>query len=190
MGRRSLGDTPIWPQARSIEHFSSHFDVDAPIQVVREFHSSTNALPILTPPPLSVRTLQGGEVIEGMVAKFRLHFGPFGIEWHARHEDVQEDSFVDVQAYGPLAHWRHTHRFESLGPNRTRVHDHVAYEFHKNESLFVRLFFSSAALRFLFAFRSRQTRKHCKSLNALPPRATQLETSYAPSSREARPSRG
>ena len=164
--------------------------VDAPIQTVRDFHGSTAALPLLTPPPLSVKTLAGGEVENGMTAKFRLYFGPFGVEWHALHENVELNSFVDVQAKGPLQHWRHTHRFESLGPNRTRVHDVVEYEFLEGEGPLVRLFFSKLALRFLFAFRSHQTRKHCRRISERQPKATPPGREFDRRAREAHPSRG
>ncbi|MFK8000791.1 MAG: SRPBCC family protein [Polyangiales bacterium] len=147
-------------------------------------------MPLLTPPPLKVKTLAGGVVEEGMVAKFRLYFGPFGIEWHARHEDVEEDSFVDVQQKGPLAVWRHTHRFEPLGPKRTRVHDTVEYEFHPGEGPLVRLFFCRPALRFLFAFRSYQTRKHCRRISERQPKEAQPEKDFDRRARGAHPSRG
>ena len=113
-----------------------------------------------------MRIIQGGIVEDGMVAKFRLSFGSVGIEWHARHEQVEEDSFVDVQARGPLRHWRHTHRFERIDATRTRVHDDVSYAFHPGEGPLVRLFFSKPALRLLFMFRAHQTQKHCTRRHA------------------------
>jgi ligand-binding SRPBCC domain-containing protein len=137
-----------------------------------------------------VKTIAGGVVENGMTAKFRLYFGPFGVEWHARHEDVESDSFVDVQDQGPLRHWRHTHSFESLGPNKTRVHDVIEYDFLEGEGPLVRLFFCKPALRFLFTFRAHQTRKYCRRIIARLAKATPPGTDSDRPAGEVRPSRG
>ena len=40
---------------------------------------------------------------------------------------VRSALFVDEQASGPFATWRHEHRFDAVGDHRTRLTDHVTY---------------------------------------------------------------
>ena len=52
---------------------------------------------------------------EGAVADFTLWFGPLPLRWTAVHSEVSaQHGFTDTQQRGPLASWRHTHRFEAL----------------------------------------------------------------------------
>ena len=59
---------------------------------------------------------------------FRAGFGPFSIEWHARHYGYIEGvQFCDEQVAGPFRLWRHTHRVVPLGPNESAMEDHIEY---------------------------------------------------------------
>jgi len=139
------------------------FDVDAPFEVVRRFHGSTDAIPWLTPPPMIARVHEGGPVADGMVADFTLWLGPFPLRWRARHRDVDAHSFVDEQAHGPFEEWAHTHELEPIDGGQTRVRDRVEYQ-HRGgvRGVFTRLLMGGPALRFLFAYRSLMTRLCCE----------------------------
>jgi uncharacterized protein len=54
---------------------------------------------------------------------------PLGLDWVARHSGaVVPEQFVDELDSAPLRwliHWRHTHDFEEVPPNRTRVIDKI-----------------------------------------------------------------
>lgn len=139
------------------------FDVDAPFEVVRRFHGSTDAIPWLTPPPMIARVHAGGPVEDGMIADFTLWLGPLPLRWRARHRDVGERSFVDEQAEGPFAEWAHSHELEPLGAGQTRVRDRVEYRHHPGgRGLFTRLFMGGPALRVLFGYRALMTRLCCR----------------------------
>jgi uncharacterized protein (TIGR01777 family) len=62
----------------------------------------------------------------GGVAALRF---PLGLTWVARHGGATPpERFVDELDSAPLrwaVHWRHTHEFESVGPDRTRVTDRI-----------------------------------------------------------------
>ena len=85
--------------------------------------------------------------------------GPIPLRWHARHENVSDEGFTDVQERGPMALWRHTHRFIANGPERTTVQEHVQYEHPAGfRGLLTRLLFNSASLYLLFTYRQIVTR--------------------------------
>jgi len=140
--------------------FEHEFDVDAPLEAVRAFHDSPEALRQLTPPGAAIQLIRFGPLIEGMEAEFRLWLGPVPVHWVARHEDVSDLGFTDIQVEGPLARWRHVHRFETVGPHQSRVKDRIDYEHPAGlSSAWTRVAFGAAALRVLFAHRSRATRR-------------------------------
>ena len=56
---------------------------------------------------------------------FTLRLGHFSIYWQARIEDVSQTGFKDTQVQGPFVHWVHTHTFEPIDTQRTRVIDHI-----------------------------------------------------------------
>lgn len=58
-----------------------------------------------------------------------IRIGPITTHWVARHEQVEPGrGFVDVQESGPFASWRHQHRFEPLGHERSTLIDRVDFE--------------------------------------------------------------
>lgn len=145
--------------------FDSVFEVDASIDAVRAFHASTDAIVPLTPPGARVRVRDGGGPLEeGLVVRFTMWLGPLPVHWVARHEEVGPDGFVDVMVEGPLASWRHTHRFVATGAATTEVHDHIEYEHPPGlAGVRTRVLFGRPALEVLFAHRRRATRAACVS---------------------------
>ena len=154
--------------------FHNEFMVRADVATVRRFHGSPLVLRQLTPPVLGMQLHEMGPMAEGMVARFTLWFGPLPVRWTARHEDVGPTGFVDVQEAGPMAHWRHTHRFEPVGPERTRVIDHIAYAHPPlPRALMTYALFNPAGLRTLFTYRALVTQRACARMAAAtePPAA-------------------
>ncbi|WP_309081585.1 TIGR01777 family oxidoreductase [Zhihengliuella sp.] len=106
--------------------------VNAPIDEVFAWYSRPGAFQRLTPPwlPVSVRA-ETGSLSDG-TAELNL---PAGLKWVSRHESVgyvPGRRFVDESVAtdgrslpaGRLP-WRHTHDFEPLGTDRTRVIDRI-----------------------------------------------------------------
>jgi ligand-binding SRPBCC domain-containing protein len=157
--KRAGGDVPPVPV------FEHRFEVKAPLAAVRAFHADSSALRKLTPPPTVIQLHRFGPLEDGMVAEFTLWLGPVPVRWKARHEDVGPSGFVDVQVEGPMAAWRHTHRFEPLAADRTEVRDRVEYEHPGGlRGLGTRLLFSRVALRGLFSYRALATRRGARAL--------------------------
>lgn len=147
--------------------FDFAFEVDAPLQVVREFHKDTRALKLLTPPPTIVQLHSIEPLAEGSVSRFTLWVGPLPLKWEAVHRDVSDSGFTDVQRTGPARKWEHTHSFVPISEDRTQVREHVEYE-HKRGfwGLVTRALFAKANLYLMFTFRKLVTRRHLRKAAA------------------------
>lgn len=131
-------------------------------------HALPQTFARLTMPPLVMQvvddrrtSLTGGDIA------FRLWFGPFPVNWLARHEaGVNEYSFKDVQVRGPLETWEHEHVIEP-DEKGARLTDRITFS-HKPgiAGLLTRLLFDGLPLKFLFLYRHLQTRRMLKSLAA------------------------
>lgn len=143
--------------------FDFDFTVDADLAAVSAFHSDTNALKLLNPPPIILQMHQIDPLDDCSISEFSLWLGPLPIRWRAEHSDVGPNGFTDTQTQGPLASWRHTHRFEAIDNQTTRIHEHIKYEYAPGlKGLLSRLMFSPIPLYFLFTYRKWATRKALK----------------------------
>jgi ligand-binding SRPBCC domain-containing protein len=141
--------------------FDTSFTVQAPLCAVAAFHSSTQALRQLTPPPIITQLRYIEPLGEGSRAEFTLWFGPFPVRWSAVHSQVDAlHGFTDTQQSGPLATWQHTHHFTALDAHSTRVNEHIVYTYPSGwRGWRARLLFNPLALRFMFAYRAWVTRR-------------------------------
>jgi ligand-binding SRPBCC domain-containing protein len=143
-----------------MRHFYNKFQVNAPIQRVAEFHSSTMALKQLTPPPMFVRLNHIEPLGEGSRSDFTLWFGPIPIHWIAVHSDVHpQKGFTDTQLEGPFKTWVHRHSFKPVADNFTEIIDEVKGL--PSDHLFWGLVsrFMWLTLPILFSYRAWQTQK-------------------------------
>jgi uncharacterized protein (TIGR01777 family) len=111
--------------------FRSRIELDHPVEDVFAYHTRPGAFERLSPPWEGVRVVRkrggiepGGEVL------LELRKGPARLRWALEHTQYEENRlFVDEQqgAQGPVASWRHEHRFEALGSNRSALSDVVTF---------------------------------------------------------------
>jgi ligand-binding SRPBCC domain-containing protein len=142
---------------RSFQH---EFQVDAPIERVAEFHGSTQALELLTPPPMFVKFNSIEPLGEGSRSDFTLWLGPLPIRWVAVHSRVKPlEGFTDTQVEGPFRTWVHEHKFQRLSDESTLIIDRVQGQ--PSDHFFWGIIsrFMWLTLPFLFFYRARQTRK-------------------------------
>ena len=143
--------------------FDYNFKVDAPLTAVRQFHSDTQALKRLTPPPTVVQLQQIEPLAEGSVSKFTLWVGPLPLRWKAVHYDVSERGFTDVQEEGPAALWRHTHSFTPVTDDVTAINEHIEYAHRPGIwGIITRILFARPNLYLMFTFRKFVTRWHLR----------------------------
>lgn len=117
--------------------------VDAPLEVVWDFHSRASGLEALTPAWMRLRVeetvgpdgesdpdvLEAGSTVVSSVRPFGV--GPRRRWTSAIRDRRREDGnalFRDEMVDGPFREWEHTHRFSADGDGTT-VHDRVEYEF-------------------------------------------------------------
>jgi ligand-binding SRPBCC domain-containing protein len=152
--------SPKSPAATARATFDYAFAVRASLAAVADFHHDTHALKRLTPPPLFVQLHRVEPLAEGSVADFTLWFGPLPVRWVAVHSNVDaRRGFTDTQQAGPMKAWKHTHQFESVSADLTRVSEHIEYAHYSGwRGLFSRLLFNPLALRLLFFYRGLVTR--------------------------------
>ena len=126
--------------------------VDAPRDEVFAWHTRPGAFTRLSPPWSPLRLVTESDSLKDGRATLAL---PGGLRWVAEHQPDSFDPprrFVDTISSDGLAslparialRWRHTHEFEDVGDNRTRVIDRVDTPV------------PGAALRPMFAYRHRQ----------------------------------
>lgn len=126
--------------------------VDAPIYEVFDWHTRPGAITRLAPPWQPVRVVAEADSLQSGRAELGL---PGGLRWVADHQPDSYDPprrFVDSIGTEGLAslpvrlavRWRHTHDFEELDGERTRVTDRVATPV------------PARALRAMFRYRHRQ----------------------------------
>jgi ligand-binding SRPBCC domain-containing protein len=78
-----------------------------------DWHFRAGAIDRLLPPWEDVEILERpGAMADGAVARFRMKKFGIGIEWVARHHDVEPGrGFTDTQERGPFSSWVHRHSF-------------------------------------------------------------------------------
>ncbi len=145
-------------------NYRHHFQVHAPLALVRDFHSKAACMPAITPPPLSVRLHNAPDVLgEGDEMDFSLEVGPISMRWVARIEKVSPNYFIDRQLRGPFAEWVHQHSFYAVDDQTTEVVDEISLRPRSNPWWWLVGMGMWAGLPFLFAFRASKTRRMLES---------------------------
>lgn len=150
----------------AISNFSYSSLIDAPVEVVWQFHERPDILQLLTPPwqPVQVIRRQGGLEV-GAVTEFRLWIGLIPVTWIARHSECQQYKlFVDRQEVGPLYFWQHRHQFSSES-GKTRLTDSIEYAIDQQGILDQILGgWVNSRLEDMFRYRYQVTRRECQLL--------------------------
>ena len=140
--------------------FETSFTVNAPLESVAGFHADTSALKILNPPFIIVQLHRVDPMAEGSISEFTLWLGPLPILWRAVHSEVGPNGFTDTQEKGPLATWRHTHRFEFVDQDTICICEHIEYQYPLGwRGLAARILFGRLGLTALFTYRKWATQR-------------------------------
>ena len=139
--------------------FDYKFVVSESLSDVSRFHSDTNALKRLTPPPTIVQLHSIEPLGEGSVSLFTLWIGPLPLHWKAVHRDVSERGFTDIQVEGPAKKWEHTHTFTATGSKTTEIGEHIEFEHQQGFwGIVTRFLFAKPNLFLMFTYRKFATR--------------------------------
>jgi ligand-binding SRPBCC domain-containing protein len=118
---------PVSDSARTM--FVKETRIDAPPDIVFEFHESPDALTQLIPPWENMKVSEAtGSLKPGSRVVLKGHLGFLPIQWIAIHTEYEPPHlFADRQESGPFAYWYHRHRFLSDGQGGTILRDEVEY---------------------------------------------------------------
>ena len=110
--------------------FRHRIELDHPVETVFAWHRMPGAFDRLSPPWENVRVREkAGGIEPGGRVVLEMRRGPATLTWEVEHTAYEENRlFVDEQISGPFAAWRHEHRFEPLGPDRSALEDVVTWE--------------------------------------------------------------
>lgn len=110
------------------ETFAARVEVPVSAQALYDWHLRPGAFQRMTPPWEATRVISNDGVREGGRTVLEIQFGPMKRQWIAEHKEVSPGiGFVDEQVEGPFAYWRHQHRIEPLGPDRSVLEDRIEY---------------------------------------------------------------
>jgi len=145
-------------------YFSHSSIINAPVQVVWEFHERQDVLKLLTPPwqPVQVLRREGG-LNKGAITEFRLFVGVLPLTWLARHTECEKYRlFTDEQVSGPFDSWVHRHEFmEENG--QTRLTDNIKYSLPGAERLeLIGGWVVQVQLEAMFRYRHFITKRECE----------------------------
>ncbi|MDW8350502.1 MAG: SRPBCC family protein [Anaerolineae bacterium] len=144
--------------------FEYAFIVNAPLDRVWAFHDDPTALPKVMTGPVKMhihhvdRPLRPGSRI-----LMTMQIGPIRRRWNVRLREREAPHFFtdeQIEGEGPFRRWRHTHLFEAIDAQRTRVIDRLEYElpFGVIGKIGAALF-GTLIMRGMFASRARATRR-------------------------------
>lgn len=106
-------------------------EIDVPVERLYRFHLDTRNAPRVSPPGTEFDSIEGEfPVRDGseVTVVMRQKPIPLPVTWRILIEAVVPNrAVIDVALESPFASWRHEHRFEPLGPDRTRMTDRVTY---------------------------------------------------------------
>lgn len=146
-------------------HFTYTSIIDAPVEVVWNFHERPDILQVLTPPwqPVRVVRREGGLDV-GAISEFQIFLGLLPVRWVARHTACEKNRlFIDEQDSGPMASW--THRHEFIPENgKTKLRDSIDYTLPGGWIFDVLLgWFVNARLHDMFRYRHQVTKRECET---------------------------
>ena len=148
------------------QRFVKETVINAPPEVVFEFHNSPDALTLLIPPWENMEVVQSsGSLLPGSRVVLRGSMGLIPLQWVAIHTEFDPPHlFADRQESGPFAYWYHRHRFFDDGRGRTVLRDEVDYALPLGLiGLWAGGWFIRGKLDAMFAYRHTTTRQLIES---------------------------
>ena len=154
-----------------MQQFSYRSRIEAPSQVVFDWHKMPGAFERLNPPWNPARILErSGGIANGDRTILEIRLGPLRKKWIAEHRNyIEGQQFQDVQLSGPFASWEHTHLVEPDGENACFLEDRIKYQMPMGAlgntfgSLYTR-----KQLKRIFAYRHQQTINDIKLFSSHP----------------------
>ncbi|MUL34895.1 SRPBCC family protein [Gloeocapsopsis dulcis] len=138
--------------------------INAPVEVVWNFHERPDILNLLAPPwqPIQVIRREGGLEV-GAISEVKIFVGPVPLKWLAVHTEYHKyHFFTDEQREGPFEYWRHCHQFTAEN-HKTLLTDDIDFSLPGG---FLSDFFASWLVMMqldpIFRYRHEVTQRECR----------------------------
>lgn len=135
---------------------SSYFPVSC--EELFQWHERIGAFDRMVPPWMHLDMIsRNGTIHNGDEVSLRMHFGPFSLDFKFLHQNyIANSQFQDVQIKGPFSYYAHTHRFEAVEDNKSKITDIIQYKLPlASLSHFATKHFIEDRLNRLFTYRHR-----------------------------------
>ena len=112
------------------ESYIKECSINAPAEVLCEWHHKNNVFGRIQPPWESARIVNKAEKIaDGLEEHIEIQMGPLKKLWIARYQDVIDNKqFCDLQVKGPFGYWLHKHIFRDNGDGTSTLEDNISYK--------------------------------------------------------------
>lgn len=109
--------------------FRSSFVVDAPIDKVWDFYTDLHHLEVITPKEIDFKIIEstGDQITQGQTAWLSGKLLT-QITWKTKITSCKPYTYVDEMSEGLFKHWKHTHVFQKITENQTRITDEIKFE--------------------------------------------------------------
>lgn len=106
--------------------------MNAPLEKVWAFHDDPLALPKVMTGPVRMDVMHVDRPLQpGSRIAMTMRVGPLAFPWNVRLKVKEPMRFFtdeQIDGQGPFKHWVHTHAFEAIDAQHTRVIDRLQYE--------------------------------------------------------------
>ena len=140
--------------------FRHSFVVDAPIDKVWGFYTDLHHLEVITPKEIDFKIIESNsdQITQGQTASLSGKLMT-RMTWKTKITSCKPYTYVDEMSEGLFKHWMHTHVFQKIAENQTRIIDEIKFElpFGYIGRLFER--YAQNRLEKIFAYRQRATIK-------------------------------
>ena len=141
-----------------MKKFNHSFLVDVPIETAWDFYTDLHHLQVITPKKLDLRIIESSskKITMGQTASFSSKIIT-RVTWKTKITFCKPYKYVDEMSNALFKHWRHTHVFDKINKNQTRVTDEI--EFELQYGIVGRMFdwYALAKLKKIFAHRQQAT---------------------------------
>ncbi|MBE9190667.1 SRPBCC family protein [Gloeocapsopsis crepidinum LEGE 06123] len=138
--------------------------IDAPVEVVWNFHERPDILNLLTPPWQHIQVIhRAGGLEVGALSEVRIFVGLIPLKWLAVHTEYDKyHFFTDEQREGIFEYWRHRHQF-TAEDHKTLLTDDIDFSLPGG---FLSDFFASWSVMMqldqIFRYRHKVTQRECR----------------------------
>ena len=148
-----------------LKKFNHSFLVDAPVEKAWDFYTDLHHLQVITPKKLDLKIIESSDkkITMGQTASFSSKIIT-RITWKTKITFCKPYRYVDEMSNSLFKRWKHTHVFDKINENQTKITDEI--EFELQYGFVGRMFewYALARLKKIFAHRQQATIKALRKL--------------------------